>query len=94
MREKMKENGIYVSEKISSFGLESLLWNVEVSTYKRYSCLRFVFDEVVKFLYNDISDFEEYLEANGIKPLFPDQNTKLAYIQFVRDLREVYEYDI
>ncbi len=94
MREKMKENGIYVSEKISSFGLESLLWNVEVGTYKKYSCLRFVFDEVVKFLYNDTSDFGEYLEANGIKSLFSDQNTKSAYVQFVRELKNFYEYDI
>lgn len=53
-----------------------------------------MFDEVVNFLYNDTSNFGEYLEANGIKPLFSDHNTKLAYIQFVRDLKGFYEYDI
>lgn len=94
MREKMKENGIYVSDKISSFGLESLLWNVDVSVYKKYSCLGFVFDEVVKFLYDDTTNFSTYLEANGIKNLFPDQNMRSAYIEFVKDLKSFYEYDI
>lgn len=94
MREKMKENDIYVSDKISSFGLESLLWNVDVSTYKKYSCLRYVFDEVVQFLYNNTSNFDSYVEANGIKQLFPEQSTKAAYIQFVKDLNNFYEYDV
>lgn len=94
MREKMREKGIYVSDKISSFGLESLLWNVDVGVYKKYSCLRFVFDEVVKFLNNDTYNFDSYVEANGIKLLFPEQGTKLAYIQFVKDLNHFYEYDV
>ena len=94
MREKMKENNVYVSDEISSFGLESLLWNVDVSIYKKYSCLRFIFDEVVQFLYNNTSNFDSYVEANGIKPLFSNQCSKAAYIQFVKDLKDFYEYDI
>lgn len=94
MREKMKEKNIYVSNKISSFGLESLLWNVDVSAYKKYSSLRFLFDEVVNFLYNNTDGFGLYLEANGIKSLFTDQRTKEAYIKFVKNLYEFYEYDI
>lgn len=94
MREKMKENGINISDKISSFGLESLLWNVDVSTYKKYSCLRFVFDEVIKFLLNDFANYKVYVEANGIKPLFADEVNRVAYMQFVKDLNSFYEYDI
>lgn len=94
MREKMKENGIWVSDKISSFGLESLLWNVDVSVYKKFSSLRFVFDEVVQFLYDNTNEFHSYVEANGIKPLFVDKTIHDAYVQFVRNLRAFYEYDI
>lgn len=51
MKEKMKEDGYEVSSKISSFGLESLLWNVEVSAYTKYSSiLRYTFGEVILIL--------------------------------------------
>lgn len=54
MREDMEESGYAVSSKISSFGLESLLWNVDVSAYTKYSSiLRYTFDEVISFLKND-----------------------------------------
>lgn len=36
MREKMVEYGYPLSDKISSFGIESLLWNVDVSAYTKY----------------------------------------------------------
>ena len=58
MKEKMKEDGYEVSSKISSFGLESLLWNVEVSAYTKYSSiLRYTFGEVISFLKNDFANF-------------------------------------
>lgn len=95
MREIMKDNGYTVSSKLSSFGLESLLWNVEVSAYTKYaSVLRYTFDEVVTFLKNDSKNFGGYLEANGIKPLFTDETTKLAYTKFISDLDSFYDYDI
>lgn len=95
MREDMEENGYTVSPKISSFGLESLLWNVDVSAYTKYSSiLRYTFDEVVSFLKNDFLNFDGYIEANGIKLLFPDIATKSAYQKFVNDLYNFYEYDI
>ena len=54
IREDMEKIGYTVSSKISSFGLESLLWNVNVSAYIKYSSvLRYTFDEVVSFLKND-----------------------------------------
>lgn len=95
MREDMKESGYAVSPKISSFGLESLLWNVDVSAYTKYSSiLRYTFDEAVSFLKNNFLKFDGYTEANGIKPLFPDIATKSAYQKFVNDLYDFYEYDI
>lgn len=91
----MEENGYNVNPKISSFGLESLLWNVDVSAYTKYSSiLRYTFDEIIFFLKNDFSNFENYVEINGIKSLFPDLVTQNAYQNFINDLYGFYEYDI
>ena len=95
MREEMKDHGYSISPKISSFGLESLLWNVEESTYTRYSSiLRYTFDEVIKFLKDDFENYHGYTEANGIKLLFSDTTTLNAYQKFIEDLNNFYEYDI
>lgn len=95
IREDMEKNGYRVSSKISSFGLESLLWNVNELSYTKYpSILRFTFDEVINFLKNDMNNFSNYMEVNGIKQLFNDTETKLAYQQFVNDLNDFFEYDI
>lgn len=95
MREDMKDNGYTISSKISSFGLESLLWNVDATAYTRYpSILKYTFDEVVSFLKNDFLNYNNYTEANGIKRLFPDSTTLTAYQNFITDLHNYYEYDI
>ena len=95
MKEKMNEDGYEVSSKISSFGLESLLWNVEVSAYTKYSSiLRYTFGEVISFLKNDFANFGTYVEINGIKSLFPDKKTQNIYQEFIDDLYNFYKYDI
>lgn len=95
LKEDMEKDGYSISPKISSFGLESLLWNASVSAYTKYPCvLRFTFDEVIRFLENDFSNFGNYTEANGIKKLFADEETKRAYQNFITDLCEYFEYDI
>lgn len=95
LREKMEENKIVVSDEISSFGLESLVWNVDVSCFHKYSSvLRYTFDEVVKCLKSNSNNYGSYLEANGIKTLFNDERTTASYIQFITDLFSFYEYDI
>lgn len=95
MREDMGERGYMIPSKISSFGLESLLWNVEVPAYTKYpSILRYTFDEVVSFLKKDFSNFGTYTEVNGIKPLFSDGATQNVYQKFIGDLYNFYEYDI
>jgi hypothetical protein len=95
MRDEMKEQGYFISPKISSFGLESLLWNVDVSAYTRYSSvLRYTFDEVIRFLKSDFSNYNTYTEANGIKDLFMDNATVQVYQKFIDDLMKFYEYDV
>ena len=95
LREVMSEHGYTIPSKISSFGLESLLWNAEVFAYTRYpSILRYTIDEVIEFLKTDFPNYGSYLEANGIKHLFVDEATKVAYKQFITDLSTFYEYDV
>lgn len=90
----MKEKGNEISGKISSFGLESLLWNVDTSAYTKYpNTLMYTFDEVVSFLEKDFSNFSYYKEVNGIKQLFFDNATQNVYKKFLHDLRDFYEYD-
>lgn len=95
LREDMENNGYIISPNISSFGLESLLWNVETSMYIKYPyILRYTFDNVITFLKNDFYDFDNYKEVNGIKSLFIDESIKQAYQKFITDLCSFYEYDI
>ena len=93
IKEDMKNSGIYVSDKVSSFGIESLLWNVDVSVYNRYTSLRFIREEIIGFLIKDKSNFSNYVEAKGIKPLFPDASARNAYESFITDLENYYEYE-
>lgn len=94
MREELRAAGYSVPSEISSFGLESLLWNVSDSAFNKYSLLRFGFAEVLKWLVENIDKFSVFKEANGIKPLFTSANTLSAYKHFVKDLNSFYEYDI
>lgn len=95
MREEMVKHGYILSDKISSFGIESLLWNVDASAYTKYSSiLRYTFDEVLSFLVDNFSAFDGYTEANAIKPLFPNQSSNLAYQKFIADMHHFFEYDI
>lgn len=95
MREEMKDSGYTIPSKISSFGLESLLWNVNISAYNKYpSVLRYTFDEVLKYLVNNFSDFEKYTEINGIKPLFLNSSDIHSYQEFIKDLNQFFDYDI
>lgn len=94
IKEDMKNSGVSVSDKVSSFGIESLLWNVDVSVYNKYSSLRFILDEVIGFLNENKHQFSGYLEANGIKPLFPDEASKKAYETFVINLGNYFEYEV
>lgn len=93
MRYDMKEIGYASADKVSSFGLESLLWNIPDRVYAKYTPVyRFTFDELLNYIQKEnISNFKE---ANGIKDLFPDQKTLDDYNRFIEDLSNFYEYDV
>lgn len=95
MREEMEKHGYTISDKISSFGIESLFWNVDDPAYTKYtSILRYTFDEALTFLVGDYQNCNKYTEANAIKPLFPDEATKKEYQKFISDMHRFFEYDI
>ena len=93
MRYIMQDIGHSSANNVSSFGLESLLWNIPDSVYAKYSSIyRYTFDELIKYVQrNNISNFKE---ANGIKELFPTQQVLDDYKRFIDDINNFYEYDI
>lgn len=92
MRYIMQDKGYSSANKVSSFGLESLLWNIPDSIFAKYISYRFVFDELIKYVQKEnISNFKE---ANGIKELFPNQQILNDYKEFIYDINNFYEYDI
>lgn len=94
MRYLMSDLGYTEADEVSSFGLESLLWNIPNSIFTKYSSYRFVFDEVVKYLVNHQQDMVSYKEANGIKPLCESLIDIQKYKNYIERLGTFYEYDI
>lgn len=90
----MEENGVISSKKVSSFGLESLLWNVPNKIFTEYSTYRYAFDEILNYLLKDDFNFYSYKEANGIKTLFSSDTQASEYKLFLKDLKSFYQYDI
>lgn len=92
MRDKMSDVGLSSADKMSSFGLESLVWNLPDEIFTRYPPLGLTFDDVIIYLKNhSIDDFKE---ANGIKSLFNDQAEKQTYLDFISDLRSFFSLDL
>jgi len=94
MRVLMEENNYTSALKISSFGLESLLWNIPNNVYKMYTIYRCAFGEIVKYIYSNTKYLQLYKEANGIKELCPTQTEVKDYGLFINELYNFYEYDI
>lgn len=90
IKENMKCDGFIVSNTISSFGIESLLWNIDDSIYlpenKEFSS---VLNKVIISLRDDSSNYCNYFEANGIKKLFNNREMEIEYKLFVNNL---YDY--
>jgi hypothetical protein len=96
MRYLMQDHDYLSANNVSSFMLESMLWNVPDIWYSLY-CDMFsrvkVFDELIKVLIKKKHSFMSWKEANGIKPLCPDENAYKWLCRFVEDLSAFYEYE-
>lgn len=94
MRYLMKDYSYISAQKVSSFGLESLLWNIPNSIFTKYSTYKYAFEEIINYIYNDLYSLCNYKEANGIKPLCANQSDIENYKNFIIDLKKFYQYDI
>lgn len=94
MRYLMEEHSYISAKNVSSFGLESLLWNIPNSVFTKYSTYKYAFEEIVNYIYYNTCHLHNYKEANGIKALCPKQSDINNYKNFIVDLKEFYQYDI
>ncbi len=94
MRFLMSDFGYSSADNVSSFGLESLLWNVPNEIFMKYSFYRYAFDEIVTYLDTHQSSIASYKEANGIKDFCQAAVDIENYKSFIVDLKKFYEYDI
>lgn len=100
MRYLMEDSGNalyrYAAGNVSSFMLESLLWNIEDSWYtENCGSYRkvFAFSLLISTLRNRKSKFKsDYKEANGIKPLCPYDRDCENLCEFLDQLASFYEY--
>ena len=84
------------AKNVSSFMLESLLWNIEDSWYLKYcGAYRkvFAFSQLIATLQNRKNDFWGYKEANGIKELCPKPSDYTNLCNFIDQLASFYEYE-
>jgi len=94
IRYLMLENEIGSASKISSFALESLMWNIPNEKYLQNKVYRKVYmvDKLIDYLKSDLLFFNTYKEANGIKDLFPTQDSLTNMRAFINDIHSFYEY--
>ena len=93
MRYLMSDCGYGCADNVSSFGVESLTWNVPDSFFSKYLNYGFAFKEIVHYLYLHKADIGNFYEANGIKKLCPSQQDVDKYVAFIDRLRIFFEYD-
>lgn len=94
MRHLMSDCGYSCADNVSSFGLESLLWNIPNDVFKKWTLYRFAFNEIIQYLKRNQEMYSSYTEANGIKKLCPTQKDIDAYRTFISTLAGFYQYDI
>lgn len=93
IRHLMSECGYSCADRISSFGIESLIWNIPDSIFTKYISYGFVFEEIVSYVHKHKGELSNYYEANGIKKLCPTPRDINKYSEFIDCLHSFFEYD-
>ena len=87
------EDCLYDSAKsVSSFGLESLLWNIPDEYFTKWYTYGYAFKEIVDYLYKNKESLSVYKEANGIKPLCASQKEIENYKAFIISLKNFFVF--
>lgn len=93
MRYLMIDEQIKSAETISSFTLESLLWNLPDSIYRfdvnYVDKFRFILEKLKEEGMHELSN---YTEVNGIKPLCDNNHEEEKLQKFIIDLYNFFEY--
>jgi len=94
MRYLMEDDGYSEAKGVSSFVLESLLWNIPNDWYLENAKYRkvFLFKLMLDYLIQHIAEYGSYREANGIKFLSEDHDIS-ALQRFVQALSRYYDYE-
>lgn len=92
IRSLMEDHRIVSANRISSFLIESLLWNIPNEYYLKHPSLLVTFDEIVYYLAMNLVEIPRFLEINGIKNINEDNsNNSDSCKAFVSDLFKFYE---
>lgn len=89
----MSDIGYSCASNVSSFGVESLTWNIPDFLFTKYTSFGFVFEEIIQYVYVHKTELGNYYEANGIKKLCPSQRDIDKYSAFIDGLYSFFEYD-
>lgn len=93
MRYLMSDCGYACANDVSSFGVESLIWNIPDVNFTKYSYFGFAFEEIVNYIYTQKAELTNYYEANSIKKLCASQQDVNKYSTFIDKLHSFFEYD-
>lgn len=96
MEESYHKPYVSAAKGVSSFMLESLLWNIEdkwyldnCETYRKV----YAFQRMINLLKDSKGSFRVYKEANGIKPLCEDDVAYTNLCTFIDQLSLFYDYE-
>lgn len=94
MRYLMKDDYYSSADRVSSFALESLLWNLPDDLYIENGIYRmvFAFDHLIEYVRRHYQELSGFKEANGIKDLFKNESEQNDMKSFFEDLREYYSF--
>jgi len=94
IKEDMEEQNILSANKVGSFQIESLLWNLDNDVFTKYTTLGYGVEEIIESLKKNKYLLDSFFESNGIKKLCQDSSTKQLIQQFIDDLSIYFKYEV
>ena len=95
IRYQMSHSGYNYAERTNSFAVECLLYNIPDYIFTKYGIYKYIFDDIVEYLYNNKENINSFVEVNGIKRLCQDSvDREVIYKGFIDELKEFYKYEI
>lgn len=96
IRSDMENHGWRSAGNVSSFAIESMLWNVPLAEYTQYpTVLWYTFKKAIEWLYLHRLHISSFVEINGIKNFDEDDSLRSRKCsQFLESLHQHYECEI